>query len=479
VEHINWQFGAVVDLSAAWALGQYCDILTQSTQGWAWALPANWAALTVDANLDVYTLGYSFDLKELQDAIVDGGVYDCMFKVYSKTLAKGLLNKPFGIVVVQGGMHGLSSERDADSGKVYRREAGSGAAWDLRSDSIASDGHAYWWWGDDLIHHYTGVVPTYWEYCVNAPDGADIARLYERQWERAWLTIRIGQSNLAITRHFSGTLLVTDVQLTSPNSVGEHKIQRGLGWSQRFVVPNSVDTLWANILTTFSRTELIEGKGNIQTRFARSLDGDWQTEQILEADYTCPFGVEASSRFYISAYKDGKQHLFRRERYGLHETVSDPIEIAASDEVAACLAYIDTQYRLLCAVQDDSAIKVYQSLNQGQTWALRQTLANLECPYIYAETERIWVLGYVADEIRVAAYYSHSEAIPEALALASVGQSDRGRGAIIRKPDTYEVVALAPKTNDWGLDEPTPAIAEYISADTGQTWTRKAIHAVT
>jgi len=38
---------------------------------------------------------------------------------------------------------------------------------------------------------------------------------------------------------------------------------------------------------------------------------------------------------------------------------------------------------------------------------------------------------------------------------------------------------VVPKTTDWGLGEDTPAIVEYVSTDTGQTWTQKAFHGLT
>ena len=57
-----------------------------------------------------------------------------------------------------------------------------------------------------------------------------------------------------------------------------------------------------------------------------------------------------------------------------------------------------------------------------------------------------------------------------------VGASDEGRPAIIRDPKTWQLTLVAPKMQSWTGAATAPAIAEYTSADSGSTWTRKDIH---
>ena len=177
------------DASSAWTAANYCSILSNCCEGWTWQLPADWNALTIDAASGILTLGYSFDWVERQDYDVDAGTYPGGLTVLNWTPAKALLYKPHGVTVVQGGIHGMANRRSDCCGAVYNREAGSAAAWTL-VDSPASDGHGYWFTGQDLLHHYTGMVPTYYEYRVNElPPEYDFNRLYRGQWEWDYLVI--------------------------------------------------------------------------------------------------------------------------------------------------------------------------------------------------------------------------------------------------------------------------------------------------
>jgi len=289
---------------------------------------------------------------------------------------------------------------------------------------------------------------------------------------------------LGITQHFSGSILATDSGLTTGPDAGQHKIQRGT-WSERFPVPDSENTIWANPFTTKSRTELIEGKGNIQTRFANSLDGDWQAAQELEADYSCPYGIEALGMLYISAYKDGKQYLLRRQRHGEHTAMEAPLEIADSDEVAASLAFFPLQWSLACAVQCNDNTNLYLSQNHGQSWELKHTIKSLLYPSLFCDEKLLWLVGYVdgayegaSGRVAVAAYRVSSLALPESQALTTIGPADAGRPAIIREKNTWLVRTLAPRTTDWGDGEAAPSIVEYVSDDVGQTWSQAGVHAV-
>ena len=190
VEHINWQFGnpSGLDLSGAWSLAQYMSIISHCTQGWSASLPANWDALTKDSETppEYLTAGYSFDLRELQDLGVDSGTIDCRFRGWKWVTVPGILYRPWGLEIVQGGLHGLAQKRNGAGGKIYQREAGSGDDWVLIDDEVTSDGHGYWSDGNDVIKEYVGLNPVYWEYRVG---GIVIARLYERQWEWDYLVI--------------------------------------------------------------------------------------------------------------------------------------------------------------------------------------------------------------------------------------------------------------------------------------------------
>jgi len=432
------------------------------------------------------------------------------------------------------------------------------------------------------------------------------------------IAILVG-GHLALTQHFSGAILVTDVGLTAPNTVGEHKIQRGVGWSQRFAVPDSADALWANILATNSRMELIEGQSNVQTRKAHSLDGNWQAEEIIEAGYTAPYGIEVGGRFYICAYKDEKQYLLRSSRAEGHASISSPIVIADEDvdaDVAACIAGDSSTRLLAAAVQRDGHGDVYCSSDSGQTWEGIRRFGLLTYPYIFADAGMLWVTGYSDNPIGAASgrawsmrcsmrnartvpldghiwapvgvyaegridtyegvdcsgecdqftqrfweekfdvrfvddwwqksfaemvsdmpegstyaqyhqgdlllsgdilifyayenfyhaaildhvdgndvyvadtnhdwdslgYYSKylvSNIVGVWRLMKTVGAADEGRSAIIRNATTRELTVVVPKTTDWGLGEAAPAIVEYVSTDTGQTWTQKAFHGLT
>jgi len=197
VKHINWLFGKVVDSSAAWGLAQYLGIISNCTQGWAASLPDNWDTLTLDDEdtPERLTNGYSFDLRELQDFDCDGGTIDCRFRGYKWETAPGLLYMPWGLEIVQGGLHGLSNKRSETGGKIYRREADSEDEWSLVDEDVTTNGHGYWPCGGsktgyDLIKEYNGDTPVYWAYRVSeTPHNTDYDRLYERQWEWSYLWI--------------------------------------------------------------------------------------------------------------------------------------------------------------------------------------------------------------------------------------------------------------------------------------------------
>ena len=199
VEHINWVYGGVtaIDMSAAWSFGAYMNIMDFSCEGWEWTVPNNWSTvggMRIDSESTTLTSGYSFDMKELQDYRLDNNgnpaldnLYPCRFAASSWTIARNLEYKPYGVLIVEGGIHLLSTERSYSGGSIYRREYGSGDAW-TTLPTFNTDGHGYWSDGYALIKRYLNDLPKYWEYRVNdSPFNVEISRLYERQFMDAVL----------------------------------------------------------------------------------------------------------------------------------------------------------------------------------------------------------------------------------------------------------------------------------------------------
>jgi len=191
VEAIYWLYGSAsgLDLSAAWSLGAYLDIMSFCCEGWTWNYPANWLALTEDKDEATLTAGFSFDLEEHQDygnsvgGEVDAGGYPAKFAAPSWTTARLEEYRPWGLEIIQGGIHGLSTSRNSGAHTVERREQGTADAWTQRTDSLATDGHGYFYWGngyDDLFKDYDGTNPVIWEYRVDG--AASLGRLFLRQW---------------------------------------------------------------------------------------------------------------------------------------------------------------------------------------------------------------------------------------------------------------------------------------------------------
>jgi len=605
----------ILDVSVAYSLEKYARLMDAVGEGWNMATPANWNSIYKDGDGTVLSIGYATDVVENQDY---GGV-QCGFSGWMWSGVAGLCYTPHGVLCAQGGMHGLSNATSACCGIIFRK-APAAVAWDEYHDDIGADEHGYWSSGADVVHHYDVNDAIEYMYRVNYPPrNTDFERVWERQWVWAWLHIPALGGNLALTQHFSGAILVTDVGLSDPNTIGEHKIQRGVGWSQRFAVPDSEDALWANILTTNSRMELVEGQPNVQTRKMFSLDGDWQTAELIEAGYTAPYGIEVGGRFYICAYKDEKQYLLRSSRAEGHASISSPIVIADEDvdaDVAACIAGDSSTRLLAAAVQRDGHGDVYCSSDSGQTWEGIRRFGLLTYPYIFADAGMLWVTGYSDNPIGAASgrawsmrcsmrnartvpldghiwapvgvyaegridtyegvdcsgecdqftqrfweekfdvrfvddwwqksfaemvsdmpegstyaqyhqgdlllsgdilifyayenfyhaaildhvdgndvyvadtnhdwdslgYYSKylvSNIVGVWRLMKTVGAADEGRSAIIRNATTRELTVVVPKTTDWGLGEAAPAIVEYTSTDTGQTWTQKAFHGLT
>ena len=604
-----------LDVSTVYGIEKYTRLIGAVGEGWSAAMPDNWSSIYMDEDSTVLSIGYATDVVENQDY---GGV-QCGFAGWMWSGVAGLCYTPHGVLCAQGGMHGLSNATSACCGIIFRK-APAAVAWDEYHDDIGADEHGYWSSGADVVHHYDVNDAIEYMYRANYPPrNTDFERVWERQWVWAWLHIPALGGNLALTQHFSGAILVTDVGFTNPNTIGEHKIQRGVGWSQRFAVPDSADALWANILTTNAQMELIEGQSNVQTRQMRSLDGDWQTEQVLEAGYTSPYGIEVGGRFYICAYKDEKQYLLRSSRAEGHASISSPIVIADEDvdaDVAACIAGDSSTRLLAAAVQRDGHGDVYCSSDSGQTWEGIRRFGLLTYPYIFADAGMLWVTGYSDNPIGAASgrawsmrcsmrnartvpldghiwapvgvyaegridtyegvdcsgecdqftqrfweekfdvrfvddwwqksfaemvsdmpegstyaqyhqgdlllsgdilifyayenfyhaaildhvdgndvyvadtnhdwdslgYYSKylvSNIVGVWRLMKTVGAADEGRSAIIRNATTLELTVVVPKTTDWGLGEAAPAIVEYVSTDTGQTWTQKAFHGLT
>jgi len=164
-----------VDQSAMWSLANYLQMASYCVEGWDAALPGNWDARTIDADDKILTQGYSCDVMECQHHNVDSGVAIGGLKCYQWATAAGILYKPHGVLVVEGGIHGLANRRDACCVKVYRRERGTSDVWENIS-SPATDGHGYWYFpaasdsggvGEPIVRYDTDEKPVYYEYLVS------------------------------------------------------------------------------------------------------------------------------------------------------------------------------------------------------------------------------------------------------------------------------------------------------------------------
>jgi hypothetical protein len=296
----------------------------------------------------------------------------------------------------------------------------------------------------------------------------------------------LGAGGLHIAWHdVAQAQLVTDTLFT--DDVGYWKIQRGAGWSSRYMVPNSDDTRWANTWVTHGRTELIEGDGFTRTRLAASLDGDWNLRDVIDRDYKAPMGILALGMLYMTAYRDGVQYLLRRQRWDDHDAVATEsvLTIAASDEVPAGLAILTPYQALACAIQRESATYIYWSHDNGQTWEEMATVAGMLYPALYCDGRYLWHAGYVASSlqgapgrVRVSQFDTRTPNLELVGGPVDVGPSDAGRPGILRNPLDWELLVLTPKTSDWTVSGATPGIAEFTSTDQGASWSLVTIHAV-
>lgn len=180
-------------------------------------------------------------------------------------------------------------------------------------------------------------------------------------------------------------------------------------------------------------------------------------------------------------------------------------------------------YRLYAATMSASTnvVLVYTSADSGLTWQVASwgELGNsingsqYACAYpsLYCDRDHLWLSVYrpgVNDgaegkcfvykfeqepvletrtgalfpgQMRLIPVQNDEEGTPNATGWyaysgTEVGQSDAGRSSVIRDPKTWQLTLVAPKMQSWTGDATAPAIAEYTSADSGSTWTRKDIH---
>lgn len=188
VEAIDWITTVTKLLSqdGSYAIGleDYLKCASACTEGWQFDLPANWTALRIDADAAVLTPGYSFDIAERQDIEATTSIPG-RFACRKWGIAQSIPYAPWGVLCVQGGLHGLSEDKSASSGIEIFRRANDEDDWVLLRN-LGTDADGYWATGEDIVESYDELTPNFWRYKT---DDNDFARLYERQWQAAYAII--------------------------------------------------------------------------------------------------------------------------------------------------------------------------------------------------------------------------------------------------------------------------------------------------
>ncbi len=186
------------DVSTAYGLETFCTLLSRVGECRQVAPPENWESIYRDEDGAVLTIGYSFDIREAQDYQLEIG-----FRGWLWQGVAGLLYRPHGVLCVQGNLHGISTVRNAiDYVRIFRRPAGSEDEWEL-ARLYCTDCQTYWpglpaplpegfgedplLRGLDLVYEYEDIEPILYEYRAGVSPHTDFERLWERQWDWAWI----------------------------------------------------------------------------------------------------------------------------------------------------------------------------------------------------------------------------------------------------------------------------------------------------
>jgi hypothetical protein len=128
-------------------------------------------------------------------------------------------------------------------------------------------------------------------------------------------------------------------------------------------------------------------------------------------------------------------------------------------------------------------VDLYQSTDQGTTWALLTTVANLLYPALCVHRSEVYLAGYQATPTGgasgrvVCSAYRLGTSLELLRGPITVGPSDAGRPAILRDQEDWSLRLVAPKTTTWTAPGATPGMADYRSTDSGKTWELVEIHA--
>ncbi|MDD3494037.1 MAG: hypothetical protein PHZ19_11145 [Candidatus Thermoplasmatota archaeon] len=269
-------------------------------------------------------------------------------------------------------------------------------------------------------------------------------------------------------------------------------VQEGgnLAWSERFPVEDSGDAVCAMtaIMPVCNEHILLEGTDDrLQFRRCNGLEEQWGTPWI-DTDWRFGYGQFREQFLQVLARdEEGNVRLLELDAgQGYTKRGEGVLVVSGADAVTPALARSEELMRLFAAVQVDETVSVYTSEDAGQTWAAKHSEIALTYPALWCDGQVLWLAGYIAEEyqgaqgrVLVWRYDALAEGLDALGEEAIVGPSDKGRPGIIVHPALWEAIVLAPKTTEWEAEGPLVAIAEYVSKDSGQSWTRRGFQAVT
>lgn len=307
-----------------------------------------------------------------------------------------------------------------------------------------------------------------------------------------WLSaVLSGLPNLYALEHWAGFTLLSDAGLTT--DAGYVAIGRDGNWRDRYAVPASGTTDWANLWADNSRVEWAASTGQALT--TTLLAGLQQGIAGNVADSLGAYGAFAAvlwhQALYVVAY-DGSanHHLLRFEAAGINAPLPrlpDTV-IGPGDDAPGALCVDPRTWNLLAAVPSGTGTDLYSSNDQGGTWVKLLTVADLQYPVLAQRAPYTWLVGYKPGAYQGAQgtlvahrYYVTHEVATPAGAEVTIGPADEGRGALVVAEGLYplpdwSIYAFAPKVQAWTAPGDTPARVEYVSTDCGATWEEKGVH---
>jgi len=383
VEGICWHYTTDNDVSAAWGLEDYLRIATVATEGWEFGLPADWAARTVDVDEAVLTEGYSFDVDEAQDfgrlgEIDDEGYIHGRLAAYEWGTVAGIGYRPWGVLVQQGGIHGLSGMRGrAEIGKVYRRQTGE-TDW-TEYATVSSDEDGYWSTSGDLIAAYDGDDPVWWEYRAgNGSYRQDFARLHRREWQWAYYGVSpdphmcVGVAG-GVWMAYCNDTGVAVVRRASPQKPWEQMAPAFTGGTEQHPCICCLPAHEILVCATLS--------GRTWIRRSRDWATSWVTlegEDMLLNDLANGTIVQAHGIVYGVGYADGMAYAEISDTGGASKIVfahgGTQTAIGACDDAQPTLQVMPTG-EIIASLPRDGRMYTYKSGDFGETWTYLELLA--------------------------------------------------------------------------------------------------------